>query len=120
MPVQGYTLHILSVSVCVALLMQHAKRLRSITLSSVACPTHTAISTLSHKRHEFMKNKKKKKNYVLNFSTNFVRNISHSQKNSARYDHKRTSVFMYSTDYCCQSVMELEFSRQTFEKKTLK
>jgi len=34
--------------------------------------------------------------HVLIFSTNFVRNISHSKKNLARYDHKYILGFMQS------------------------
>ena len=50
------------------------------------------------------------------FSTTFVWNIPHSTKNSARY-HKCTYVRLYlSTHYSCQILMELVFSRQTFEK----
>jgi hypothetical protein len=39
---------------------------------------------------------------VLIFSTTFVWNISHSKKNSARYDQKCVSVFMKSTGYYCK------------------
>ena len=52
---------------------------------------------------------------VLIFSTTFVRNISHSMKNWARYDQRRILVFMWSTRYSCQILMKLEFSRQIFE-----
>jgi hypothetical protein len=33
-----------------------------------------------------------------------------------RYDHKRIPVFMYSTRYCCQILMKIEFSRHIFDK----
>jgi hypothetical protein len=33
-----------------------------------------------------------------------------------RYDHNCISVFMYSTGYCYQIVMNLEVSRQIFDK----
>jgi hypothetical protein len=52
---------------------------------------------------------------VLIFSATFVRNISHSKKNSERY-HNRNWVFMQSTRYSCQILMIFEFSRQIFEK----
>jgi hypothetical protein len=41
--------------VSVALVIQHAKRMRSIILSSVACLALLYVSTLSHKRHDFRK-----------------------------------------------------------------
>ena len=47
-------------TVFVVLLMQHTKRMRLITLSSVAPWTVTHFSTLSHKGHDFRKKKKEK------------------------------------------------------------
>ena len=49
------------------------------------------FSTLSHKH--YLKNTIEHKARVLIFSTTFVRNISHSKKNWARYDKKRLVVF---------------------------
>jgi len=56
-----------------------------------------------------------KKICVLIFSTTFVCNISHSKKNWARYNKKKSIlVFMHSNCYSCQIVMQLEFYRQIF------
>jgi hypothetical protein len=52
---------------------------------------------------------------VLIFSTTLTWNISRS-KSSATYYHERTQVFMQSTRYYCEIIMEFEPSRQIFEK----
>jgi hypothetical protein len=83
-----YVLNILSVSV--ALVIQHAKRMRHVVLPSVACLALAYFSTLSHKQHDFRKNVTEYKMCVLILSTNFVWNISHFKKNWARYYHKGT------------------------------
>jgi len=53
---------------------------------------------------------------VLSFSTKFVCNIFHYNKNWARYDHKCLVVFMWSTRYSYVILMQLEFSRQFLQK----
>jgi hypothetical protein len=101
--------------VSVAPVIQHAKRMRCRVLSSAACQALPYFSTLYHKRYDFRKKVTKRKMCVLIFSTAFVWNISHSKKNSARYYHKCTQLFMWTTRYYSQILMKLEFSRQIFE-----
>jgi hypothetical protein len=48
--------------VCVALFIQHVKRMHHIVFSSVVCPAPSHFSTLSHKCHNF---RKKKKNWDI-------------------------------------------------------
>ena len=98
----------------VALVIQHEMRMHHMF-----CPAVENFSTLSHKRHDFRKKKKKKFiEYfmpVLIFSTIFVWNISHSKKKWARYDQECISVFIWSTRYSCQTLMKFEFSKEVFE-----
>jgi hypothetical protein len=63
-------------------------------LSSVDCMALQYFSTLSHKWHDFqgVKNVTANEMCVLILSTTFVQNISHSKKNSARYDYKSMQV----------------------------
>jgi hypothetical protein len=70
------------------------RRMLRITLSSVACLVLLHFSKLSHKRYDFRKKSIEYEVWVLIFSTTFVYNISHSKKNSARYYHKCTLVFI--------------------------
>jgi len=74
-----------------ALVIQHAKHMHHIILSSVACLALPYISALSYKLYDFVKKKVfELKMCVLTFSETFVRNISYCKKNSVRYYHKVT------------------------------
>jgi hypothetical protein len=79
-------LHILGF--CLALVIEYAKRVGRIILSSVAYLAVPYFSTLVHKWHDFWKKGTKHKICVLIFSTTFVCNISHSKNNSVRCYHK--------------------------------
>ena len=60
------------------------------------------FSSLSHKRLDFLKKKKKLlniKRVFFIFSATFVRNTSHAKKKWASYSHKCTEVFTYSTRF---------------------
>jgi len=52
----------------------------------------------------------------FDFLCYFVRNISPCKKNASSYYHKCPHVFMLSTRYFCQTLINLEFSRQIFRK----
>jgi hypothetical protein len=58
--------------VFVALVIQHAKRMRRVILSSVAGLVLPYFSTLSHVRYDLRKKVTEHKMCVLIFSTNFV------------------------------------------------
>jgi hypothetical protein len=58
--------------VFVALVIQHAKRMRRVILPSVACLALLYFSTESHKRHDFRKNVIEHKMCVLIFCTNLA------------------------------------------------
>ena len=71
----------------VALVIEYAKHMRRIILSSVACLAPPYLSTLSHNRHDFRKKKKvtEHKMCLLISSITFIWNTSHFEKNLARY-----------------------------------
>jgi hypothetical protein len=94
---------------------EEVKCMRRIMLSFVARLAVPCFSTLSHKRHDFRKKVIERKMCVLTFCTNFVWNVSHSKKNSARC-HKCKYVFMHITCYSSQISMKLELSRLVFQK----
>jgi hypothetical protein len=73
--------------VSVALVIQHAKRMRCIILSSVACMVLQYVCTLSYKRHDFWKKLLNIK-FLLDYLCKFVSNISHSKKKWEIYYYK--------------------------------
>jgi len=80
------------VCVCIlALVIWHENHifLRCIILSSVAIQVPPHISTLPHKWHDFRENTELEM-CVLILSTTSVSNTSRSNKNNAKYYHKRT------------------------------
>jgi hypothetical protein len=58
--------------VSVTLVFHHAKRMRRIILSYVACLSLPYFSTLSHKRHDFRGKVIELKTCVVIFTTTFV------------------------------------------------
>jgi hypothetical protein len=100
----------------IALLIQHATRMRHILTSFVDPRSPSYFSTLSHKRCDFRKKVIEHKICVFIFSTTFVWNMSHFKKNLARYRQKFRNVFKLNTHYFCRIEIEFEFYRQIFEK----
>jgi hypothetical protein len=74
-------LHIRSVCVSVALVIQHAVRMRRFILSYVACLALPHSSILSFRRHHLRKKVMDHKICALIFSTNLFSSIFHSKKN---------------------------------------
>jgi hypothetical protein len=72
----------------IALLIQHATRMRHIVTSFVIPQSPPNFSTLSHKRCDFRKNVIEYKICVFIVSTTFGRITSHSKINLARYRQK--------------------------------
>ena len=100
----------------VALVIQHAKRLCLIVLSSLFWSS-VFFPTLSHKRQGFRK--KKYVEYRINimfFSANFVWKSFRSKKNSELSDHKCIPVCMQRNCFSSQILMKLEWSQQILEK----
>ena len=92
----------------VALVTQHAKRMRCVTLSPVTFPVLLYFSTLSHKGNHLLGGRRggggsyQHKMSVSTSPTASVCNISHSKKNWARYYRKCSQIFALSASYFCQ------------------
>jgi len=83
----------------------------------VACLALPYVFTLSHKRYDFPGKKKLLDiKCVLIFYTYLGWKISHYKKNSAKYCHKCTKVFTYSSGYSYRISIKLPFYGKTFEK----
>jgi hypothetical protein len=94
-----------------------ASCLRRIIISSLFCLAVPYFSHIIWLKERFPKKKViEHKIYIWIASTNFVQNTSHSKKRPPRYYRKCTHIFVSHTNYSCQFLMKLEFSRQIFEK----
>jgi hypothetical protein len=120
--------YIFWVCVSVTLVSQHAMRLRR--LSSVTWSSLKYFCTLSHlhgtifgkillviKRAFWFSLQLLPATFLITLALWFpVWNISHSNRNSAKYCHKYAHVIMWITCCPCQILMGLEFYGQIFEK----
>jgi hypothetical protein len=101
--------------VSVALVIQHAKRMRRIILSSVACPALQNFSTLSHKRHDFRKK-------LLNTTCVFWFSLQRLCETSVilRRIHRYRNVYRSSCKYplFLSDLNRREFSRQIFQESS--
>jgi hypothetical protein len=80
------------VCACVALVIQHAKRMRRVILPSVARPAVPYFTTLSHKRHDIREKKFLIVKCILIFSTNFVYSCSSYEQWCRELGRGRQSV----------------------------
>jgi hypothetical protein len=95
------------------LVNRHAKRMRYIILSPVACPA-VPLSQMAPFSKKVVLDIKR----ALGAIWSFVWNFSDYKKYSAKYYHKSMHVCMWSACYSCHILIKLLFSRQIFEKYT--
>jgi hypothetical protein len=81
--------------VFVALGIQHAMRMRRITVSIFASPALQRFSTYLTNGTIFKKKSYSAQNAYFDFSINLVGKVYLSKKKLGRYDQKFISVFMY-------------------------
>jgi hypothetical protein len=99
--------------VSVASVIHHAKCMRCIILSSVACPAVPYFYTLSHKRHDFQKIVTENEMCVLMFSTTLSGTFLILRR------IERDSIINVHRSSCkvpvpCPVLTKLELSRQIF------
>ena len=95
--------------VSVTLVIQHAKCIRFIILSFLACLS-VHVSIVSHKWHDFQKVVFGCRMCILVFSTTFVWNLSLSRNNSAVYYRNNTYISVLRT-IILVTVMWIFFNR---------
>ena len=104
--------------VFVATFNQHAMRMRHIILPSVTCPAVPCFSTLSHKRHDF----RKKIYWTQNVFCYSLHLVPETFLNLRRIQQRIIINVLYqssckvATGYSCQIWMNVELSRQIFDK----
>jgi hypothetical protein len=98
--------------VSVALVIQHAKRMRRVIFSSVACLFLPYISTYFI-NGTILGKKLLRINCLLNFPTTFAWNTYHSKKNSVRY-HKYTQFLSDFNETVIFSFLSNLIENETF------
>ena len=99
----------------IAVLIQHATRMRHIVTPFVDSRSPLCFSTLSHKRCDFRTKVVEHKMCVLIFSTTFVYNMFDSKNNLARYRQNAEKFSCRVPNYFCRILMKFKFSGHFFE-----
>jgi hypothetical protein len=100
--------------VSVALVIQHAKRVRRITFSAVVCPVLSCFPTLPHKRHSF------RGKGVMNIKCVFRSSLQYLLEKFLilRKIQRDINVLCVHVQYSFHILMKPEFSRHILEKST--
>ena len=99
---------------CVALAVQHAKRVRHIVTCSLSgCTTffHIILKSGTFSKERFLIHK-----MCFDFLYHFVVNISHSKPKTARYCHTCKNAFMQYSRFSYHILIKLDASRQIVEE----